>query len=94
VLNRVLALAALVFLLGFASIVPGQSRVAGFNALPSPSPGQEGYSTSKTTEDYLETVLSRDTKPLGLKEDVVLRNLLAQPAVKWAVRSGIRHILD
>jgi hypothetical protein len=42
----------------------------------------------------METVLSRNTKPLGLKENVVLRNLLKQPAIKWAIRAGIRHILD
>jgi hypothetical protein len=84
----------LVFLLGFTSIVPGQSRLSGIKPLPSADPAQQGYSTKKTTEDYLETVLSRDTKPLGLKENVVLRNLLRQPAVKWAIRAGIRHGLD
>ena len=85
---------ALVFLMGSASIVPGQNRSTTINPLPLANSGQEGYSTNKTTEDYMETVLSRDTKPLGLKENVAVRNLLRQPAVKWAIRSRIRHLLD
>lgn len=44
--------------------------------------------------DYMSTFLSRSTKPLGLKEDLILKNLLGQPATKWAIRAGIRHILE
>jgi hypothetical protein len=38
--------------------------------------------------------LSRNTKPLGLKEDRRLEKLLKQPAIDWAIRAGARHILD
>jgi hypothetical protein len=44
--------------------------------------------------DYMNTILSRNTKPLGLKEDKALKRLLQQPSIKWAIRAGIRHILD
>jgi hypothetical protein len=92
--NRIFAVIALVFLIGFPSIIPGQNRPTMIKPLPLASSAQEGYSTNKTTEDYMETVLSRDTKPLGLKENVAVRNLLSQSAVKWAIRCRLRHALD
>jgi hypothetical protein len=42
----------------------------------------------------MSSILGRNTKPLGLKEDLALRRLLRQPAIKWAIRSGQRHVLD
>lgn len=51
-------------------------------------------STKKPKYDYMSTFLSRDTKPLGLKEDVALKKFLKQPSIKWAIRGGSRHILD
>lgn len=84
----------LLTLLGIVSLMPGQGRLPASKAIPGADPYQQGYSSGKTTEDYLQTVLSRDTKPLGLKENVVLRKLLKQPAIKWAIRAGIRHSLD
>ena len=51
-------------------------------------------STKKPKYDYMSTVLSRDTKPLGLKEDIVLKKFLKQSSIKWAIRAGERHILD
>lgn len=51
-------------------------------------------STKKPKYDYMSTILSRDTKPLGLKEDVALKKFLRQPTIKWAIRAGERHILD
>ena len=42
----------------------------------------------------MSTFLSRSTKPLGLKEDLILKKLLSQSPAKWAVRAGTRHILD
>ena len=44
--------------------------------------------------DYMSTILSRNTKPLGLKEDPELEKLLKQPSIKWAIRAGKKHILD
>jgi hypothetical protein len=47
----------------------------------------------KTKNDYMSTLLSRNTEPLGLKENPELQKLLNQPTIKWAVRSGRRQIL-
>jgi len=47
----------------------------------------------KSKNDYMSTLLSRNTEPLGLKEDPELQKLLNQPSIKWAVRSGRRQIL-
>ena len=48
----------------------------------------------KRQADYMSNFLSRNTKPLGLKEDRRLEKLLKQPAIDWAIRAGARHILD
>jgi hypothetical protein len=50
--------------------------------------------TQKQKFDYMSSILSRNTKPLGLKENVTLRKWLNQPSIKWAMRSGRRHILN
>lgn len=50
--------------------------------------------TQKQKFDYMSSILSRNTKPLGLKENVTLRKWLNQPSIKWAMRSGNRHILN
>jgi hypothetical protein len=93
-MNRVLSVISLLFLLGLMSIFPGQHTGLSLSKqIPAPSLVQQDYN-KKTTEGYMETVLSRNTRPLGLKENIVLRNLLKQPAIKWAIRAGIRHILD
>jgi hypothetical protein len=47
----------------------------------------------KSKNDYMSTLLSRNTEPLGLKENPELQKLMDQPSVKWAVRSGRRQIL-
>ncbi len=44
--------------------------------------------------DYMSSILSRNTKPLGLKENVLLKKLLNQPSITWAIRAGGRHILN
>lgn len=54
---------------------------------------QQDFRTRKP-KDYMSSFFSRDTKPLGLKEDQALKNLLRQRSIKWANRTGIRHILD
>jgi hypothetical protein len=48
----------------------------------------------KRQADYMSDFLSRNTKPLGLKDDPRLEKLLKQPAIAWAIRAGARHILD
>ncbi len=93
-MKKTFLLAGLVILTGIASALPGGNSLPKTPNLSSRSMAQQGYSSNKTTENYMETVLSRNTKPLGLKQDVILRNLLGQRSVKWAVRAGIRNILD
>jgi hypothetical protein len=67
---------------------------------PPPPPSQDEpvapqeYPVRKPKSDYMSSILGRNTKPLGLKEDLAVRKLLRQPATRWAVRTGQRHILD
>ncbi len=58
-------------------------------AVPDPQEFQ-----ARKPKDYMSSFFSRDTKPLGLKEDQALKKLLREPGIKWACRTGIRHILD
>ncbi|MGQ9801472.1 MAG: hypothetical protein ACUVRL_07410 [Candidatus Saccharicenans sp.] len=58
---------------------------------PGQPPPQE---VQKPKLDYMSTFLSRTTSPLGLKEDEELRRLLRQSKTSWALRAGIRHILN
>jgi len=51
-------------------------------------------STQKPKYDYMSTFLSRNTKPLGLKENPELNKYLNQASIKWAVRSSERHLLN
>ena len=44
--------------------------------------------------DYMSTFRARSTRPLGLKEDPALKKMLDQGAVRWAIRSGFRQVLD
>ncbi|HCS48259.1 MAG TPA: hypothetical protein DIW61_08400 [Candidatus Aminicenantes bacterium] len=52
------------------------------------------YPVRKQKSDYMSSILGRNTKPLGLKEDLAVKRLLRQPAIRWAVRTGQRHILN
>lgn len=65
-------------------------QIAGLMLAKSPNP----QSVKKPKYDYMSTFLSRDTKPLGLKEDLALKKLLKQSSIKWAIRAGEGHILD
>lgn len=58
------------------------------------SQDQETQDAKKLKYDYMSTFLSRDTNPLGLKENVALKKLLDQSSIKWAIRSSRRHILN
>ena len=55
---------------------------------------QETQDTEKQKYDYMSTFLSRDTNPLGLKENIALKKLLDQSSIRWAIRSSRRHILN
>ena len=48
----------------------------------------------KPKNDYMSSFLARNTKPLGLKDNVPLRKFLNQPSIRWALRAGGRHILN
>jgi hypothetical protein len=54
----------------------------------------EPQTPQKPRYDYMSTFLSRDTEPLGLRENVTLKRFLEQPSIKWAIRSGKKHILN
>jgi hypothetical protein len=77
--RRVVATGAVFFLL----VAGGANRAA-----------QQNGSTTRPGTDYMRDVLRRNTKPIGLKEDKLLQELLKQSNMKWAIRAGGRHILD
>lgn len=56
--------------------------------------GLQDTAAIKQRADYMSDVLRRNTKPLGLKEDKLLRELLRQANIKWAIRASGRSILD
>ena len=51
-------------------------------------------SVKKHKYDYMSTFLSRNTKPLGLKENLAMKRLLEEPNIKWAIRAEKKHILN
>jgi len=56
--------------------------------------GEAPQNTQKPKYDYMSTFLSRNTNPLGLKENPELNKYLNQASIKWAVRSSERHLLN
>lgn len=55
---------------------------------------QETDPARRPATDYMRSLLSQNTKPLGVKVDKSLQRLMRQPATVWAVRASRRHILD
>jgi hypothetical protein len=51
-------------------------------------------SVKKPEFDYMSSILSRNTNPLGLKDNLPLRRFLNQSSIKWAFRAGGKHILN
>lgn len=68
----------------------GFSESSFFSVKPEVNP----QTSKKPKYDYMSTFLSRDTEPLGLKENIALKKYLEQPSIKWAIRSGKKHILN
>ncbi len=66
----------------------GSSRPAGMTL------AVQEFPPKKPRYDYMSMFYSRNTRPLGLKEDLALKKLMSQPAIKWAIRTGVGHILD
>lgn len=94
--KRLLAVAGIVILaLSFGSSLPQETKPPPQKppSLDSPIPPQE-YPAKKPKYDYMSSFFLRNTKPLGLKEDLAVKKLLRQPAIKWAVRAGQRNILN
>ena len=60
----------------------------GVNPLPQSEPPK------KAVSDYMNAIIQRNTKPLGLKDNPILTRLNKQPRISWAVRVVARHILD
>lgn len=52
------------------------------------------FPAKKSKYDYWSSFFSRNTKPLGLKEDQALKKLQRQRSAKWAIRTGVKHILS
>jgi hypothetical protein len=85
----------LLFMLPFALSSDSASHYYGVPGDRAATSSEETpQSTQKEKFDYMSSILSRNTQPLGLKENVTLRKLLNQSSIKWAMRSGGRHILN
>lgn len=67
---------------------------ASFEASLSSESAAAWQTEKKPRQDYMKTLLSRNTKPLGLKENKTLNTLLEQPHIKWVIRSEMTHILN
>jgi hypothetical protein len=71
---------------------PGTHVFTGMSATKNSE--EDPQSTQKPKYDYMSSFLSRNTKPLGLKDNAPLRKFLNQPSINWALRAGGRHILN
>jgi hypothetical protein len=92
--NRLYSVLILLILLAFA-LSSDSMCIGAFPGIFAENSGDENpQSTQKQKFDYMSSILSRNTKPLGLKENVSLRKWLNQPSIIWAMRSGGRHILN
>lgn len=86
----VIAAVALVMILLFTFKRIGFSASSFFPIKPKADP----QTPKKPKYDYMSTFLSRDTEPLGLRENIALKKFLEQPSIKWAIRSSKKHILN
>ena len=89
--KRVIFLIVVIF--AVAILVYSVDKIASSRGTPA-SIGQETQDPKKPKYDYMSTFLSRDTNPLGLKENVALKKLLDQSSIRWAIRSSRRHLLN
>lgn len=93
-LGRVMCLLFLLSI-AFSRVSPERFRPALTPGLGTPGhPAVQDYPPQKPKYDYMSSFYSRNTRPLGLKEDVALRRLMRQPGIRWAIRAGIGHILN
>ena len=92
--KKVLSVLFLFFLLPFTKSADSVNTYAFSGDYTSESMTEAPQSAQKQKFDYMSSILSRNTKPLGLKENVTLRKFLNQSSIKWAMRSGSRHLLN
>lgn len=76
-----------------ASYLPAERSGSGKTASVTKT-GTSLQTEKKPPQDYMQNLLSRSTRPLGLKESKALNRLLEQSHIKWVIRSEIRHILN
>jgi len=90
--RKILLIFFLVLALAFASHkkLPSKGLSHSKNSLTEP----QNAPVKKPKYDYMSTFLSRNTNPLGLREDPSLKKLLKQPNIKWAMRAGKKHLLN
>jgi hypothetical protein len=86
----------IIAVIAFAIILIFTFKTIGFSSpsLLSIKPSPDPQTSKKPRNDYMSTFLSRDTEPLGLRENITLKRYLEQPSIKWAIRSGKKHILN
>ena len=94
-MNRRLSVGILLCILSLIPVAPQTPDKPAPEANPPEEavPNPQEFQATKS-KDYMSSFFSRDTKPLGLKENQALQRLLRESAIKWANRTGIRHILD
>jgi hypothetical protein len=68
--------------------------LASFSAVLAAAALPQNDSQIRPQTDYMSSILSRNTKAIGLREDRTLQKMMSQTSRKWAVRSSARHILD
>lgn len=76
------------------SVSPESPVIAGGSRSAEMASAIQEFPSKKPRYDYMSMFYSRNTKPLGFKEDLALKKLLSQPGIKWAIRTGLGHILD
>ncbi|NIM90986.1 MAG: hypothetical protein GTO17_08565 [Candidatus Aminicenantes bacterium] len=92
--DKIISVLLLFLLLALVVSSPRNYSSTSVVAAKGPSMSPQDYPVKKPRYDYMSTFLSRNTRPLGLKEDLTLKRLLNQHPMKWAIRAGERHILD
>ncbi len=76
------------------SVLPENSLLVRESRSAEAASAVQEFPGKKPRYDYMSMFYSRNTKPLGLKEDLAIKKLMNQPGIKWAIRTGVRHVLD
>jgi hypothetical protein len=92
--QRFLSLILALLLVSFFSLLSGKGKLSAVGYFVSSSAGSSHQEVKRPESDYMNTLLSRNTKPLGLKENPRMTRFLNQPGIKWAIRASQRHILN